>query len=542
MLPGPRIPYTAFMLLRTLALLSLTSAAAACAPAQQPFCDQIRTLIQDPTVAEAHWGISVTTLGGAPLCSINAAQLFRPASNAKLFTATAALALLGPNRTFTTSVLADSATLTELAPGHFAPDLNGDLWLTGGGDANLSTRPIPYAPPSAHAPDGPDPLALLADQVAASGIRHVTGGVMGADGLWPHEPPPDNWSVGDLVWDYGAPISALTVDDNRIKVTVSPGLTPGSPATAVFSPATPFYELHLSVTTTPAKTTSAVSFIREPGSKVLLVSGTVPLGNPDVEEIAISNPAEYAALAFRSMLEARGIQIDGAASFFHRGVPPSPAADASFEHQTTQPLPSVKAAPSPAPPCEFAACKTLATHASPTLLEDVTVTLKVSQNLHAELLLRHLGQSVAASGSTAQGIRVVRQFAVNAGLSPTDFALDDGSGLSTHDLVAPRALTQLLVYSARQPWFPGFKAALPIGGVDGSLIARFTGALKGHVFAKTGTLGESRALSGYLTAASGATLVFSVLVDNHLPTSTPEHPNPDRAVMDRIVETIAALN
>ena len=493
-------------------------------------------------MAEAHWGISVTTMEGRQLCSINAAQLFRPASNAKLFTATAALALLGPERTFTTSVLASAEDVKELAPGHFAPELNGDLWLTGGGDANLSTRPIPYAAPTAHAPpvhapEGPDPLAMLAEEVVASGIRHITGNVMGDDGVWPHEPPPENWSVGDLVWDYGAPVSALTVYDNRLKVVVSAGATVGSSATATFSPATPFYEVHLSVTTTASKTPVAVDFIREPGSRVLTITGSVPLAGGDMEEIAISNPAEYAALVFRSMLEARGVQVDGGASFFHRGAAASVEASGSFEHQVALPLPALKAAPSPAPPCEFAACKTLATHVSAALLDDIVITLKVSQNLHAELLLRHLGHSVAANGSTAQGIRVVRQFAAQAGIAPEDLVLGDGSGLSTHDLVAPRALTQLLVSAATQPWFAGFKAALPVGGVDGSLTGRFAAPLKGRVFAKTGTLGESRALSGYVTANSGATVVFSVMVDNHLPTSSA-----DRGIMDRIVEAIANGN
>jgi D-alanyl-D-alanine carboxypeptidase/D-alanyl-D-alanine-endopeptidase (penicillin-binding protein 4) len=131
----------------------------------------------------------------------------------------------------------------------------------------------------------------------------------------------------------------------------------------------------------------------------------------------------------------------------------------------------------------------------------------------------------------------VRQFATSVGLDGKDFVLDDGSGLSTHDLVAPRALTQLLVYAAKQPWFAGFKAALPVGGVDGSLAGRFTGALKGRVFAKTGTLGESRALSGYVVANSGATVVFSVMVDNHLP-----GPAAERVIMDRIVEAIANGN
>jgi D-alanyl-D-alanine carboxypeptidase/D-alanyl-D-alanine-endopeptidase (penicillin-binding protein 4) len=189
--------------------------------------------------------------------------------------------------------------------------------------------------------------------------------------------------------------------------------------------------------------------------------------------------------------------------------------------------------------CEFSC---LGLHESPTVLSDVIYTLKVSQNLHAELLLHLLGKEFADDGSTAQGVKVIRQFLLQAaGVQPSDFILYDGSGLSSHDLVAPRALTQLLSYAAKQTWFDTFKSALPVGGVDGSLAGRFSGQnqpqLKGKVFAKTGSLGESRALSGYLTAASGQTVIFSIMDDNHPPGSSA-----DRTLMDHLVELIAAAN
>jgi D-alanyl-D-alanine carboxypeptidase/D-alanyl-D-alanine-endopeptidase (penicillin-binding protein 4) len=131
---------------------------------------------------------------------------------------------------------------------------------------------------------------------------------------------------------------------------------------------------------------------------------------------------------------------------------------------------------------------------------------------------------------------VLRQFLLNAGLDGNDFLFFDGSGLSDHDLVTPRTTAQLLAYATTQPWFAAWKAAQPLGGVDGTLANRFTEPpLKGHVFAKTGTLGESRALSGYLDAASGRQIIFSIMVDNHAP-GTPA----DRAVMDKIVAAIAA--
>ncbi|MGI4830503.1 MAG: D-alanyl-D-alanine carboxypeptidase, partial [Janthinobacterium lividum] len=139
---------------------------------------------------------------------------------------------------------------------------------------------------------------------------------------------------------------------------------------------------------------------------------------------------------------------------------------------------------------------------------------------------------------SVNGARLIRSYLIHAGLTPGDFVFYDGSGLSTKDLVTPRAEAQLLAYAARQPWFAQWKAALPVGGIDGTLASRFTQApLKGHVFAKTGTLGESRALAGYVQCRSGREVIFTILVDNHQPGSTA-----DRTAMDAIVAEIAATN
>jgi serine-type D-Ala-D-Ala carboxypeptidase/endopeptidase (penicillin-binding protein 4) len=166
------------------------------------------------------------------------------------------------------------------------------------------------------------------------------------------------------------------------------------------------------------------------------------------------------------------------------------------------------------------------------------VTNKVSQNLHAEIILRTLGKLESSDGSLLEGTRVVRQFLISAGVAPTDFVLYDGCGLSPQDLVTPRAFTTLLAYAARQSWGQAFRTSLPVGGVDGSLSARFKEPLlDGKVFAKTGTLGEARALSGYLVAASGQTVVFSIMCSDHSPSLPAE-----RAAMDKIVAAIAESN
>ncbi|HEY1159695.1 MAG TPA: D-alanyl-D-alanine carboxypeptidase/D-alanyl-D-alanine-endopeptidase, partial [Terracidiphilus sp.] len=178
----------------------------------------------------------------------------------------------------------------------------------------------------------------------------------------------------------------------------------------------------------------------------------------------------------------------------------------------------------------------LAAHVSVPMVQDITVTNKISQNLHAELLLRLLGKVHGTDGSFAQGTRVVRQFLVDAGVDDADFFLYDGSGMSPDDRIAPRAYTQLLAFAARQPWGAAWRDTLPVAGADGTLANRFKDSpLTGHLWAKTGTLNEVNALSGYLTAASGKTLAFSILVNGHRPGSEAEI-----QAIDRIAEAIAS--
>jgi len=499
----------------------------------KPLKVQIAKLLNDPAVSRAHWGIFVTKMDGKPIYALNEAQLFQPASNAKLFTTATALALLGPAATYETRVV---------ARGVFggASKLTGDVVLIGSGDANLSGRSLPYVAPAdrpTSAPSAPDPLrylAQMADQVANTGLKVVNGDVVGDDTLFPWEPYPEDWSIDDAVWGYGAPISALTINDNQIKVTVTPGEAEGKPATVTLDPDVPYYKLDASVTTGAAKSESAVQMERMPGGKVLRIYGAIAVdAQPDVEEVAIQDPAEYAAVAFKTMLAARGIQVTGKARAQHRI-----SNDAGwFMQASTQPVADlVQRAPLTVAP---AGEKVLASHVSPPLEENLVVTNKVSQNLHAELFLRHLGLTVLGDGSTAQGARVVRAFLTGSvGIDPDDFVFFDGSGLSGHDLVTPRAAAKLLQYATTQPWFADWKRSLPIGGEDGTLAERFPKApLKDHLFAKTGTLSEARALSGYLECASGKTVIFSIMVGNHTPRT-----HDDRDTMDKIVAAIAETN
>jgi serine-type D-Ala-D-Ala carboxypeptidase/endopeptidase (penicillin-binding protein 4) len=525
------------------------------AVASSDLAGQIEGLLAGPEVARAHWGVLVTTLDGTPIYSMNEGQYFQPASNAKLFTTSAALALLGPSTMFETRIFA-KGVLSGSA-------LAGDVVLVGGGDANLSGRTLPYVAPALRPKPVPgalpvpevDPLrylAELADQVAATGLKVVNGDVVGDDTLFPWEPYPQDWSIDDTVWGYGAPVSALTIDDNQLSVKAMPGATVGSAGVVTIDPLLPAYYTvdATGLVTGAAKSGSHVQMERALGSKVLRVYGSIALdAHADEEEVAIHDPAEYAAVALKGMLEARGIAVTGVARAVHR----LPMQSRGFLDQTRESIRFVvlggeqardSMGPKGCGPCDGlpkSAPELLAVHRSPTLLDDLVVTNKVSQNLHAELLLHHLSVAIGDipdRGSTAQGARVVRSFVEGTGVDKDDFVFYDGSGLSGHDLVTPRATVRLLQYAQGQPWFADWKASLPVGGEDGSLASRFPKApLKDHVFAKTGTLGEARALSGYLDCASGRTVIFSIMVGNHAPGS-----NADRDVMDKIVAAIAAAN
>ena len=505
----------------------------------QSWCDQIKAVTAEPAVAAAHWGFSVTTLAGSPLCELNAAQLFRPASAAKVFTSAAAVALLGSEHRFTTTVLAEGA-LT-------GPTLTGDLVLRGGGDPAFGS-PRPGAPETATMAD----LEDLAQQVAATGLRHITGAVVGDDVYFDRPLYPPNWAADDLLYGFGAPVSALTVHNNQVLIQSAPGPAPGGKASLSTTPAYPYYRLENEVYQQDFGQGCDAGFLfeRAPGSRTLRVTGNVAhtARMPCTQLIAIDDPALYAAQTFADALARHGITMQGKPRIRSTnaeilgGVLTHQSSDDVFLRslfKRPQPSPvqcQVQRVINPGDPPEPVRT-TLATHTSAPLLEDLTATVKSSQNLHAELYLRELGAWYSCDHTLRDALHVVREYLLTAGLLPADFVLYDGSGLSDHDLVTPRGFTHFLSYAAAQPWFAQWKQTLPVGGVDGTLATRFTGALKGKVQAKTGTLGESRALTGYVTAASGSTLLFSILVDNHLPASTT-----DRAATDRIVEAIAAAN
>lgn len=502
-----------------------------------PLAERVQRITSEPGVVRAHWGVSVTRMDGTPVFAMNDGQLFQPASNGKLFTTAAAMALLPMDEHLKTRVIGSGVYDT-------AGNYTGDLVLRGVGDANLSGRPVPYVrvpagQPSPHR-DELRYINELADKVKSSGITHIQGDVIGDDSLFPNDPYPADWAIDDTPWYYGAPINALMIADNAFNLKITPGTAAGSAPTATVDPALPFYTIDMQATTAAKGEDAALDIQRELNTRTIHIYGTIAAGSPPyAQDMSIGEPAEYAATALKAALEQRGIVITGTAKAVHKAF-----YETSFTRHSMEPLRQLTPfklrelllAP---PTCFDCETRVLAEHTGPRLGDDITITNKTSENQHAELFLRQLGFFITGSGTAVQGERVLRTFLIkNVGIDPDDFLFFDGSGLSGHDLVTPRATTKLLAYGATQPWGAEWKNSLPVGGLDGSLRSRFPAApLKEHVFAKTGTLSEARALSGYVDCASGKTLIFSIMVNAHTPRTSD-----DMKAMDRIVAAIAATN
>ncbi len=515
----------------------------------RPLSDRIAEVLSAPDLARGFWGIEVVSLSsdktsgttsgitsgittGKTLYSQNADKLFSPASNTKLVTTAAALALIGPDYKFRTTV-ETTGTLDRYGR------LNGDLVLVGHGDPNLSGRELPYDLRTQRNDDPIQALESLADALVQKGVKFIDGDIVADDSYFAFERYGEGWSQDDLVWADGAPVSALTINDNVVFVNILPADRPGEKAFVSVKPFADYYRIDNRIITTPAGTGRKFFVNREPGSMVLTLWGNMPLDDAGANEaLAIEDPAEFAAGLFRQLLEKRGIVIYGHQRTRHTELATlstfsvnaiAPARGGRVNDRVNdkdndgQPRPLKSDQPI-----------TLASYESKPLLQDIRVINKVSQNLHAEILLRLLGRERGNAGTVEGGLEVVRGFLTKAGVSSDEYVFYDGSGLSRQNLVTPHAIVQLLRYCSTQPWGADYKATFPVAGVDGSLTERFTSPrLRNRIMAKTGALGGVKALSGYATTDAGQVVAFSILSNNfNLPA---------KRVTDAIDELVQAI-
>ncbi len=449
-------------------------------PNAKRFAERAEQLLDSGTVGQGEWGaLVIDAQTGETLYQRNAEKFFVPASNMKLLTTAFALATLGSDYRFRTTAETRGVIDAE-------GTLTGDVVLVGRGDPNLSNRRFPFR--SKEEFDGVPERVLseMADAIVARGVKAISGDIVGDDSYFPAERYPSGWEIDDMVWEYGAAISAIVVNDNTVKLTLTPGLNAGDAVQAEVSPATPDFFVENHVVTSIAEAKADLRLSRDPGSRVVVVTGTLPARHASrILTLAVEDPAVHAAALLKNLLEKRGVAVGGVARAVHDSVN------------------------LPDPP------RILAEHTSVPIGESVKLVNKISQNLHTEMYLRAAARQTCTWKTSDELMNVPKSFYAQAGIVEGDVVQADGSGLSRHDLVTPRALAAVLQYAQKEPWFDVYYGSLPIAGVDGTLEDRMKNtAAAGRIHAKSGSLEHVRTRSGYAETASGKRLIFSFMGNN----------------------------
>jgi serine-type D-Ala-D-Ala carboxypeptidase/endopeptidase (penicillin-binding protein 4) len=451
----------------------------------------IDSMAEQPKFRNAHWGILIVDpASGDTLYSRNAGKLFMPASNQKIVTGAAALALLGPDYTFRT----DFAASGPIVDG----TLRGDLLVIGRGDPTISD--------AMQQGDAMRPLRAVADSLAARGVRRIAGSLVAHGNAFPDATLGFGWAWDDLDYPYSAAVDALLFNEGFTRIVVRGADRVGGAPTAETRPARRYPALRVTATTVDTSSATRLAARTETGPPstivatsggtsaavpavtptraiaplpVIEVAGTIRAGDSAVVRIAHRDPAGAYLAALGEALRERGIEIQGGAAGTANRV------DTLF---------STRSAP---------------------LSAILPVFEKPSQNQIGEVLLKTMGLERTGVGSADSGRAVVSRQLVEWGLTPMDFAVRDGSGLSRHNYITPAAVARILDAMRTSPHFQLFHDALPVAGVDGTIAARMRGtAAAGNAHAKTGFIDKARALSGYVRTADGTLLIFSFIANN----------------------------
>jgi PBP4 family serine-type D-alanyl-D-alanine carboxypeptidase len=480
------------------------------ARAQSSLEAKINQITTRPEFRHSSFGIEVYSLDqNKVIYALNSQQFFTPASTTKLFTEGTALELLGADYRFHTKVYRTGSINSD-------GTLNGDLILVASGDPDLSGRIQPDGTLAFenedHAYDGSpdtkavpgDPLLVirqLARQVASRGIKRIIGRVLVDATLFPE---------GDRELGTDLVISPICVNDNIIDLTVSAGDTQGAPVKINISPFTSYVTFDNQITTGPAGSkpdvnVGATDTVNADGSHYVTLTGTFPLGGPSIlYKYAVPQPSRFAQVTFIEALRQYGV----AANI------PDLNAPADFKSLSAF----------------YTAENIVAEHVSPPLSEEVKVTLKVSQNLHASMTPYILGAVLghATKDVNQAGFNLEHDFLAKAGLDLSGASQADGAGGAQSAFFTPDFVAHYLAFMSRQKDFSLFEKALPILGRDGTLWKiEVNSPAAGHVMAKTGTFGAydalnkdlmltGKGLAGYMITADGRHLAFALYANRVL--------------------------
>jgi len=465
------------------------------AEAMPPSTPQLLQGIMDSVLAapmwrNARWGVLlVDAERGDTILSHDADRLFMPASNQKLLTAAIALQVLGPDYRWQTPVL--------LHGRQRGSTWNGDIQVVGSGDPSFSD--------SLRNGDAASAFEPVVAALAARGIRRINGRVVATGDAFPGLTTGFGWAFDDFDFAYSAAVDELLYNEGVLTLWVKGGSRAGASTTVRRAPTSSYPPLQNRVLTRVAHDTGAApEALYDSTGNTLVLTGTVAVGDSARLTVAYRHPADAFTAALQETLSRRGLRIT------ERRLAVRDTARRTAD--------------------------TAAILSSAAMRDVLRRMQKPSQNQIAELLFRTTGLVGSGHGSADSARAVGARTLATWGITNADAAYRDGSGLSRHDYLTPRAVVRVLDAMRLSPWFTMYRTALPLAGVDGTIANRMKGTpAAGNVHAKTGTLDKARSLSGYATSADGRLVLFSLLCNNYtVPTREVER------VQDLLVTTLAA--
>lgn len=409
------------------------------------------------------------------------------ASVTKMISSAAVLHYLGPQFKYRTTFWRQG----EAQNGRLA----GSLLVLGSGDPNISGR--------FYNDDYNAVFDAWVDGLRRAGVSHVTGDLVLNDSLFDTIGRHPDWPAGQEARWYQAPISALSYNDNVVLVSIAPGRRLGGPVAISIDPPTGVLRAVSSARTVDRRARVRLAVTRAAGSNAVSVSGTVPLrGAWWSTPIAIDDPPRFFGAALRTRMKNAGIQLDG--QIVQRNLRP----DASW--------------------------KLVATTESE-LLASLAVVNKRSQGFYAEQVFKTLSAEKVGKGSWTESVGLAKQFLATLGLDPETFDLRDGSGLSPRNRASAREVVRFLQAMDRHPYGATWRSTLALSGEpQGTLRHRFKEPhLAGRVAAKTGSIKAVSTLAGFVTANSGRTYVFAILLNGRGVWDSAGH-----AYQDRLIRTL----
>lgn len=439
--------------------------------AQMSWTTQLKPILEDSLLKRAQVGISIRDIAASTLVfEKNADHAFTPASNLKVVTTAAALAVLGADYRFVTKVLYSG----NIESGRFI----GTVYVKGSGDPTL----------------GSDKMAgtvgyqtLVRNWVTAlknKGITTFEGSLLIDPAHFTYNAVPNDYTWGDIGNYYGAGSYGLNLNENQNVIAFKPGVSTGAAATIVSIVPKDTSITYLNhVKTGPAASGDQSIVYSSPYNSFVYIEGTVPYGGIFNVKASISNPAGLLGQLLIAEMRLQGIQWKGTLGVLTADNELPDSSDWS----------------------------TLIEHRSPTLKDIAVYTNLVSNNLYAECLLKEIAFNKSGTGSTEYGVQAVKKYLKKIGIDTLGMVLRDGSGMSPFNAISPNQLTSLL---AKQQTNALFVSCLPTAGKEGTVahICRESG---GKIRVKSGTMNGTTCYCGYVTGHSGKVYAVSLMVNKH---------------------------